>query len=89
MPGVAVSLDQRKSRDTQSWQFKGGLRDYLAQSLHGEPVIPFRGRRWLCRQEQRQLCRRARGAPGAWPLPKVLPLRKVINLIPDHGGRHA
>jgi topoisomerase-4 subunit B len=41
MPGVTVTLTNEKSRDTQTWQFKGGLRDYLAQSLHGEPVIPL------------------------------------------------
>ena len=41
MPGVSVSLMVEKTRDTQTWQFKGGLRDYLQQTLNGDPVIPL------------------------------------------------
>ncbi|WP_087748200.1 MULTISPECIES: DNA topoisomerase IV subunit B [unclassified Acidovorax] len=41
MPGVQVSLVNEKTRDTQTWQYKGGLRDYLQQTLNGEPVIPL------------------------------------------------
>jgi topoisomerase-4 subunit B len=29
MPGVSVTLTHEKTKDTQTWQFKGGLRDYL------------------------------------------------------------
>ena len=41
MPGVSVSLVNEKTKETQQWQYKGGLRDYLMQTLHGEPVIPL------------------------------------------------
>ena len=41
MPGVTVSLHTEKTRETQSWVYKGGLRDYLMQTLTGEPVIPL------------------------------------------------
>ncbi|MBA4254665.1 MAG: DNA topoisomerase IV subunit B [Polaromonas sp.] len=41
MPGVNVTLVNEKTRDTTTWQFKGGLRDYLQQTLNGEPVIPL------------------------------------------------
>jgi len=41
MPGVTVSLVNEKTRDTQSWQYKGGLRDYLMQTLTADPVIPL------------------------------------------------
>ncbi|MHB1409448.1 MAG: ATP-binding protein, partial [Acidovorax defluvii] len=41
MPGVSVSLINEKTRDTQTWQYKGGLRDYLQQTLNGDPVIPL------------------------------------------------
>ena len=41
MPGVAVSLLVEKTRESQTWLFKGGLRDYLAQTLTGEPCIPL------------------------------------------------
>jgi topoisomerase IV subunit B len=40
MPGVTVQLRQEKTGDTQTWQFKGGLTDYLTQSLAADPVIP-------------------------------------------------
>ena len=41
MPGVAVSLIVEKTRDSQTWLYKGGLRDYLMQSMHADPVIPL------------------------------------------------
>ncbi len=41
MPGVTVSLVDEKKKDTQSWQYKGGLRDYLEQSLPADAVIPL------------------------------------------------
>jgi topoisomerase-4 subunit B len=40
MPGVTVQLRQEKTGDIQTWQFKGGLSDYLTQSLAADPVIP-------------------------------------------------
>jgi len=43
MPGVTVSLANEKNRDTQTWQYKGGLSDYLTQSLPADPVIPLFG----------------------------------------------
>jgi topoisomerase IV subunit B len=41
MPGVTVTLTVEKTRDVQTWLYKGGLRDYLMQTLSGEPVIPL------------------------------------------------
>ena len=41
MPGVTVTLVNEKTKDQQQWLYKGGLRDYLMQTLHGEPVIPL------------------------------------------------
>ena len=41
MPGVSVTLSIEKTRDTQTWLYKGGLRDYLMQALAGDPVIPL------------------------------------------------
>ena len=41
MPGVSVTLTNDKTRDTQTWLYKGGLRDYLMQALAGDPVIPL------------------------------------------------
>ncbi len=41
MPGVSVTLVNEKTKDTQTWVFKGGLRDYLMQTLTADPVIPM------------------------------------------------
>lgn len=41
MPGVTVTLVVEKTKDVQTWLYKGGLRDYLMQTLNGEPVIPL------------------------------------------------
>ena len=41
MPGVTVTLLVEKTKEAQTWIFKGGLRDYLQQTLSGEPVIPL------------------------------------------------
>jgi len=41
MPGVSVTLSNERTKDVQTWQYKGGLTDYLMQTLSGEPVIPL------------------------------------------------
>ncbi|MFM2274335.1 MAG: hypothetical protein RL211_207 [Pseudomonadota bacterium] len=41
MPGVTVTLTVEKTKDTQTWAYKGGLRDYLMQTLNADPVIPL------------------------------------------------
>lgn len=90
MPGVAVSLINEKSRDTQTWQFKGGLRDYLAQSLHGEPVIPlFEGEGFADKHHDSF----SEGEGAAWCVAfteEGAPLREsYVNLIPTTaGGTH-
>ena len=35
MPGVSVTLTVEKTKEVQTWLYKGGLRDYLMQSLNG------------------------------------------------------
>ena len=41
MPGVSVTLVNEKTKESQNWLYKGGLKDYLMQTLNGEPVIPL------------------------------------------------
>ena len=44
MPGVTVTLTMEKAgREPERtvWLYKGGLRDYLTQSLHADPVVPL------------------------------------------------
>src|SRR4051794_4793986 len=91
MPGVTVSLTQEKSGDTQSWLFKGGLRDYLTQSLAGEPVIPlFEGEQYASGSEAENI---AEGEGAPWCVAftgEGQPLREsYVNLVPAvAGGTH-
>jgi len=94
MPGVTVSLAYEKSggkEDRQSWLFKGGMRDYLTQSLAGEPVIPlFEGERFASDAETENV---AEGEGAAWCVAfteEGQPLREsYVNLIPTvAGGTH-
>jgi topoisomerase IV subunit B len=89
MPGVTVSLVNEKTRETQSWQFKGGLRDYLMQSLTGEPVIPlFEGEGFAQNNDNF-----AEGEGAQWCVAFTddgQPVREsYVNLIPTSaGGTH-
>ncbi|MCW5648713.1 MAG: type IIA DNA topoisomerase subunit B [Ramlibacter sp.] len=89
MPGVTVSLVNEKSRDTQSWQYKGGLRDYLMQTLTADPVIPlFEGEGFADSNENF-----TEGEGAAWCVAFTedgQPVREsYVNLIPTSaGGTH-
>jgi len=41
MPGVSVTLVNEKTKETQTWVYKGGLHDYLMQTLNADLVIPM------------------------------------------------
>uniref|UniRef100_UPI0025DF2809 ATP-binding protein n=1 Tax=Rhodoferax sp. TaxID=50421 RepID=UPI0025DF2809 len=90
MPGVSVTLVQEKSKETQTWLFKGGLRDYLTQTLTGEPVIPlFEGDGFADAQHDSF----AEGEGVAWCVAFTedgQPVREsYVNLIPTPaGGTH-
>src|SRR4051794_4447260 len=89
MPGVTVSLVNEKTKDTQSWQYKGGLRDYLMQTLNGEPVIPlFEGEGFAKDNDNF-----AEGEGAQWCVAFTedgQPVREsYVNLIPTSaGGTH-
>jgi topoisomerase IV subunit B len=89
MPGVTVSLVNEKTRDTQSWQYKGGLRDYLLQTLNAEPVIPlFEGEGYAQNNDAF-----AEGEGAQWAVAFTedgQPVREsYVNLIPTvNGGTH-
>ena len=90
MPGVSVSLLHEKTRETQSWQYKGGLRDYLAQSLNGEPVIPLFEAEGFADASHETF---AEGEGAAWCVAFTedgQPVREsYVNLIPTSaGGTH-
>jgi topoisomerase-4 subunit B len=89
MPGVTVQLTDEKKKDTQTWQYKGGLRDYLMQTLTGDPVIPlFEGEGYADSNENF-----AEGEGVAWCVAFTedgQPMREsYVNLIPTTaGGTH-
>ncbi|ROZ64139.1 type IIA DNA topoisomerase subunit B [Ramlibacter sp. WS9] len=89
MPGVVVSLVNEKTKETQSWQYKGGLRDYLMQTLTGDPVIPlFEGEGFATNNDNF-----AEGEGAQWCVAFTedgQPVREsYVNLIPTSaGGTH-
>ena len=90
MPGVTVTLVNEKTRDTQSWLYKGGLRDYLMQTLPADPVIPlFEGEGYADRNADNF----AEGEGALWCVAFTedgQPVREsYVNLIPTSaGGTH-
>ncbi len=90
MPGVSVTLVQEKSKEAQTWVFKGGLRDYLTQTLSGEPFIPlFEGEGFADANHESF----AEGEGAAWCVAFTedgQPVREsYVNLIPTSaGGTH-
>ena len=89
MPGVTVSLTVEKTRDSQTWQYKGGLRDYLTQTLNADPVIPlFEGEGYADNHETF-----AEGEGAQWCVAFTeegqVVRESYVNLIPTSaGGTH-
>ncbi|WP_019428628.1 DNA topoisomerase IV subunit B [Limnohabitans sp. Rim47] len=90
MPGVTVTLVNEKTKETQQWQYKAGLRDYLTQTLNGDPVIPlFEGEGFADAQHDSF----AEGEGATWAVAFTedgAPVREsYVNLIPTSaGGTH-
>ena len=90
MPGVSVTLVQEKSKESQNWVYKGGLRDYLMQTLHGDPVIPLLEGEGFADSQNESF---AEGEGAAWCVAFTedgQPVREsYVNLIPTTaGGTH-
>ena len=90
MPGVTVTLVNEKTKETQHWQYKAGLRDYLTQTLNGDPVIPiFEGEGFADANHDSF----AEGEGASWAVAFTedgAPVREsYVNLIPTSaGGTH-
>jgi topoisomerase-4 subunit B len=90
MPGVSVTLTTEKTKDSQTWLYKGGLHDYLAQTLNGDLVIPmFEGQGFADAQHENF----AEGEGADWCVAFTedgQPVREsYVNLIPTSaGGTH-
>ena len=95
MPGVTVTLTVEKTarheEEKQTWAYKGGLRDYLMQTLTADPVIPlFEGEHYADGGETENF---ADGEGAAWCVAFTedgSPMREsYVNLIPTvAGGTH-
>jgi len=91
MPGVTVTLTVEKSGDKTTWLYKGGLRDYLSQTLPADPLIPlFEGEHYADKGETENF---AEGEGAAWCVAfteEGAPMREsYVNLIPTvNGGTH-
>ena len=94
LPGVKVTLNNTKTGESQTWQYDQGLRGYLnealAQSSHGEPVIPvFEGEQFATADADGF----AEGEGASWVVAwteEGAPVREsYVNLIPTPaGGTH-
>ena len=89
MPGVTVSLLNEKNKESQSWQYKGGLSDYLMQALPADPVIPMIENEGFATDNDTF----AEGEGAAWAVAfteEGAPVREsYVNLIPTSaGGTH-
>jgi len=91
MPGVTVTLTLEKTGDTQAWLYKGGLRDYLMQTLAADPVIElFEDQHYA---EDGETDTFAEGEGAAWCVAFTEEGNAVresyVNLIPTvAGGTH-
>ncbi|MBX3624689.1 MAG: type IIA DNA topoisomerase subunit B [Rhizobacter sp.] len=91
MPGVTVTLTIEKTGEVLTWTYKGGLRDYLMQTLPADPVIPlFEGEHYADKGETENF---AEGEGAAWCVAFTedgAPMREsYVNLIPTvNGGTH-
>jgi topoisomerase IV subunit B len=91
MPGVIVTLTHEQTKETQTWQYKQGLADYLMQSIPAEPLIPlFEGEHYA---EEGEAENNAEGEGAAWCVAFTEDgntLREsYVNLIPTvAGGTH-
>ncbi len=90
MPGVTVTLVVEKTKEVQTWVYKGGLRDYLMQTRNADPVIPlFEGEGFADAAHDSF----AEGEGAQWCLAFTedgQPVREsYVNLIPTSaGGTH-
>jgi topoisomerase-4 subunit B len=91
MPGVTVTLTQEKTGETQTWAYKGGLKDYLQQTLPADPLIPlFEGSQYATATETENF---AEGEGAAWCVAftddGAVLRESYVNLIPTvAGGTH-
>ncbi|MBH9554277.1 DNA topoisomerase IV subunit B [Inhella gelatinilytica] len=91
MPGVTVTLTDEKKGETQTWLYKGGLREYLQGALSGEPLVDlFEGAHYAKASDTENF---AEGEGAAWCVAfteeAASQRESYVNLIPTvAGGTH-
>lgn len=90
MPGVSVTLVHELNKESQTWVFKGGFRDYLTQNLSSDPIIPLLEGEGFADAQNDSF---ADGEGAAWCVAFTedgTPVREsYVNLIPTSaGGTH-
>ncbi|MFN7666314.1 MAG: DNA topoisomerase IV subunit B [Inhella sp.] len=91
MPGVIVTLSDEKRGETQTWQYKGGLREYLQANLSAEPLVElFEGAHYAKASDSENF---AEGEGAAWCVAfteeAASQRESYVNLIPTvAGGTH-
>ncbi|MBB5204034.1 topoisomerase-4 subunit B [Inhella inkyongensis] len=91
MPGVTVTLTDEKKGETQTWLYKGGLREYLQGALNAEPLIElFEGAHYAKASDTENF---AEGEGAAWCVAfteeAASQRESYVNLIPTvAGGTH-
>jgi topoisomerase-4 subunit B len=98
MSGVTVTLINERTKDSAdrviTWQYKGGLTDYLTQSLQVDPVIPlFEGERFTKAGKEVEDTGFAEGEGATWAVAFTaeggVMRESYVNLIPTTaGGTH-
>jgi topoisomerase-4 subunit B len=91
MPGVTVTLTDEKKNETQTWLYKGGLREYLQGNLSAEPIVElFEGSHYAKASDSENF---AEGEGAAWCVAfteeSASQRESYVNLIPTvAGGTH-
>jgi topoisomerase-4 subunit B len=94
LPGVKVTLSSVKTGESQTWQYDQGLRGYLtealAQSSHGEPLIPlFEGEQFSNGESDGFAEGEGASWVVAWTEEGAVVRESFVNLIPTTaGGTH-
>ena len=85
-PGLSVTLEVEKPKETERWVYTGGLEQYLKEALGDGDWLPEQP---FCGQARRASARPSNGrSSGAATAPKRL-LESYVNLIPTpQGGTH-
>jgi topoisomerase-4 subunit B len=94
LPGVKVTFNNVKTGESQTWQYDQGLRGYLtealAQSSHGEPIIPlFEGEGFANADADGFAEGEGASWVVAWTEEGAVVRESYVNLIPTPaGGTH-